>query len=185
MSNYHLTEEQLETDVVTMIDFDLHEMPQNPNLTKALKLLNRTWNAHSVQATKDPFRRINKPWKTNITDFVANSDEAQKVKHVPLSVHEIGLGAFYDEAFDRAMVGRRLAFREGEPGSVDSAPPIHFEDADRVQGLTVSASLGLIATKEFNVRSPNPRIMITLNCQYLGVFRARVSPFQDFICKTY
>ena len=152
MSNYHLTETQLETDVVTMIDYELHEMPQNPNLTKALKLLNRTWNAHSMQATKDPFARTNKPWNTNTTDFVASSDEAQKVGHVPLPVHEIGLGAFFDEAFDREMVGRRQAFREGEPGcSVESAPPIHFEDADRVRGLTVSASLGLIATKEFNM----------------------------------
>ena len=151
-SNYHLTEAQLETDVVTMIDYELHEMPQNPNLTKVLKLLNRTWNAHSVQATKDPFARINKPWKTNISDFVASGDEAQKVQHVALPVHEIGLGAFFDEVFDRAMVGRRLAFREGEPGcSVESAPPIHFEDSDRVRGLTVSASLGLIATQEFNM----------------------------------
>ena len=104
-SNYHLMEAQLEMDVVTMIDYELHEMPQNPNLTKALKLLNRTWNAHSVQATKDPFARINTPWKTNITDFVASGDEAQKVKHVTLPVHEIGLGVFFDEAFDRAMVG--------------------------------------------------------------------------------
>ena len=141
MSNYHLTEAQLQSDVVTMIDYELHEMPQNPNLTKALKLLNRTWNAHSVQATKDPFARVNKPWNTNTTDFIASSDEAQKVGHVPLPVHEIGLGAFFDEAFDLAMVGRRLAFREGEPGcSLHSAPTIHFEDADRVRGLTVSAS---------------------------------------------
>jgi hypothetical protein len=152
MSNYHLTDAQLQTEVVTMIDYELHEMPQNPNLTKTLKLLNRTWNAHSMQATKDPFARINKPWNTNTTDFVASGDEAQKVGHVPLPVHEMGLGAFFDVAFDRATVGRRRAFREGEPGcSVDSAPTIHFEDADRVRGLTVSASLGLIATKEFNM----------------------------------
>ena len=69
-----------------------------------------------MQATKDPFARINKPWNTNTTDFIASSDEAQKVGHVPLPVHEIGLGAFFEEAFDRAMVGRRQVFREGEPG---------------------------------------------------------------------
>ena len=71
-SNYHLTPAQLETPVVTSMDYDLSmlnsqiaysdrehpdltlmsmrtaEMPINPNLTKALKLTNKSWNAHSV-----------------------------------------------------------------------------------------------------------------------------------------
>ena len=79
-SNYHLTAAQLEADVVKSMDWDLHEAPVNPNFTKALKLLNKTWGRNSVRATKDPFARVNKPWKTNISDFVANGDEAQKVK---------------------------------------------------------------------------------------------------------
>ena len=110
------------------------EMPINPNLTKALKLTNKSWNAHSVQATKDPFARVNKPWEYNAvsslcgrlsasldalvqmeswcvqSDFVANGEEAQKVGHVPLPVDKIGLGAFFDVAFDRTLVGRRQAF---------------------------------------------------------------------------
>ena len=87
------------------------------------------------------------------SDFVANGEEAQKVGHVPLPVDKIGLGSFFDVAFDRTLVGRRQAFREGEPSSVASAPVFHFEDNDRVRGLTVSASLGLIATAEFNMGS--------------------------------
>ena len=128
------------------------EMPINPNLTKALKLTNKSWNAHSVQATKDPFTRANKPWRYNAvssgsfadvfpqvpdalvqtaswcvqSDFVANGEEAQKVGHVPLPVDKIGLGAFFDVAFDRTLVGRRQAFREGEPSSVASAPVLQW-----------------------------------------------------------
>ena len=50
MSNYHLTAEQLETDVVTMIDYDLHEMPLNPNLTKVRKTQSwpRSWANFSL-----------------------------------------------------------------------------------------------------------------------------------------
>jgi hypothetical protein len=48
-----------------------------------------------------------------VTDFVASNDEARKVRHVPIPVGKIGLGEFFDLAFDRAMVGRRPLFREG------------------------------------------------------------------------
>ena len=70
---------------------------------------------------------------------------------MPLPVDRIGLGPFFDLGFRRAEVGRRQTFREGDPSSVVSAPVFHFEDNDRVRGLTVSASLGLIATKEFEM----------------------------------
>ena len=87
MSNYHLTPEQMEAPVVSMIDHDLHELPVNPNMTKALKLVGKPpWSEHSVQATKDPFARVNLPWNTNTSDFVANSDEALQVGHAPVSV---------------------------------------------------------------------------------------------------
>jgi hypothetical protein len=149
MSNYHLSQEQLETPVVSYMDYDLHDMPTNPNLTKALKLTNKSWNQHSVQATKDPFARVNKPWRTNVTDFAAVGEQAQAVQHVPVPVDKIGLGPFFDLAFDRALIGRRQLFREGDTSSIDGSPRFHFEDNDRVRGLTVSASLGLIATAEF------------------------------------
>lgn len=139
-SNYHLTPEQMEAPVVKMIDYDLNELPPNPDMMKALKLVGKVgaqgWNAHSVQATKDPFKRVNKPWDTNVTDFVASSDEAQKVGHVPLPVEEIGLGSFFDAGFDRTMVGRRNLFREGAQSLGGNSPPkFHFEDSESISVL--------------------------------------------------
>ena len=104
---------------------------------------------HSVQATGDPFARINPPWLTNTSDFAATSAEARKVLHEPLPLHDIGLGGLFDEFFDRSEVGRRDLFRDGDPSTAAAAPRFHFEDNDRVRGLTVSASLGLIAIDEF------------------------------------
>ena len=72
MGNYQLTPEQMESPVVRMIDYDLHDLPTNPNMTKALKLVGKpAWSKHSVLATKDPFTRVNQPWDTNASDFVA------------------------------------------------------------------------------------------------------------------
>jgi len=142
-SNYHLTTAQMESPVVSMIDYELHQAPINPSMTKALKLTNKPpWNEHSVRATKEPFARKNEPWNSNFSDFVASSDEARKVGHVPLPVHQIGLGSFFDRGFDRRLVGRRNLFREGGASLGGASPPkVHFEDMDRVRGLTVSASL--------------------------------------------
>jgi hypothetical protein len=144
-----LTLKQLERPVVSFIDYDLHEEPVNAKVTKALHRLNKTWMQHSIQATGDPFTRINPPWLTNTSDFAATSAEARKVLHEPLPLHDIGLGGLFGEFFDRSEVGRRDMFRDGDPSTVAAALRFHFEDNDRVRGLTVTASLRLIATDEF------------------------------------
>jgi hypothetical protein len=124
MGNYHLTPEQLEAPVVSMIDYDLHQLPVNPNMSIALKRVGKpAWSEHSVQATKDPFARVNQPWNTNASDFVAEGEEAKQVGHVPLPVHEMGLGGVFDLGFDRALVGRRLLFREGSQSEGGNSPP--------------------------------------------------------------
>jgi hypothetical protein len=152
-SSYHLTDEQMNTSVVEFIDYDLSDLPIDPNVSAVLQLLGReSWQTHSVVTARDPFERRNPPWLINHTDFVANSPGAQKVQHVPLPVSQMGLGRFFDKGFDRGLVGRRQLFREGAQSEDGNSPPkFHFEDMDRVRGLTISASLGLIATAEFNM----------------------------------
>ena len=152
-SSYHLTDAQMNTSVVSLLDHDLTDQPLDPNVTLVLKLLGREpWQTHSVVTVTDPFDRKHAPWDTDVTDLVATSAEAQKVGHVPLPADRIGLGSFYDAGFDRRLIGRRNLFREGAPSLGGASPPkIHFEDMDRVRGLTISASLGLVATAEFNM----------------------------------
>jgi hypothetical protein len=152
-SSYHLSDAQMNTSVVILLDYDLTDQPLDPNVTQVLKLLGREpWQTHSIVTGTDPFDRKHAPWDTDVTDLMATSAEAQKVGHVPLPTDRIGLGSFFDAGFDRRLIGRRNLFREGAPSLGGASPPkIHFEDMDRVRGLTISASLGLVATADFNM----------------------------------
>lgn len=137
---YRMSATDMARPMIKELDYNLVDLPFDPRFAKDFG-----FQKHSVHA--DPgFRRHNKPWATNWTDFVATSAAAKTVGHVAPDMSKIGLGAAFN--FDRALIGRRQLFREGAPHSNSGSPKQHFEDEDRLRGLVKTASTGLLAAPD-------------------------------------
>ena len=134
---YRLSPAEMARPMIQELDYNLDDLPILPSFEK-----DYGFQKHSVHADPE-FVRQNKPWETNWTDFVATSAAAKAIGHVPPDMAAIGLGAAFK--FDRALIGRRRLFREGAPGSRAGALKQHFEDQDRLRGLVMTASTGLLA----------------------------------------
>ena len=134
--SYRLSPAQMALPMIQELDYNLVDQPLNPNVSAGLG-----FQLHSEFA--DPgFQRTNPPWRTNWTDFVATASAAKAVQYTPIALAEIGLGPAF--AFDRSRIGRRLLFREGDPGA-ELGEKNQFEDEDRVRGLVKAPSAGLLS----------------------------------------
>ena len=77
---YRLSASAMARPMISLLDYNLVDLPLNPNVSKA-----DGWQQHSVQA--DPgFLSRNKPWEKNWTDFVATSAAAKAVGQPPTTV---------------------------------------------------------------------------------------------------
>ena len=137
---YHLSPTEMALPMIQELDYNLVDQPINPNMSIP-RPHGLGFQMHSRHADAD-FQRKNRPWESNWTDFVVGAAAAKSVGHTPIAAERIGLGP--DFAFDRTLIGRRLMFREGDPGALIGEKN-HFEDEDRVRGLVKAPSAGLLS----------------------------------------